>query len=82
MHFHDRLHNPQILIDEESNEITIVSEEEKQGFLNAADVIEKYCEKQKLESDEEKLRYVASRLPDCFSKNTRYEKYYNMLIAK
>lgn len=74
--------NPHIAIAEGENEISIVTESEKNYFASTAEIIKNYCKDQPFASDEEKLRYAASKLPDCFTKGTRYEKYHHLSILK
>lgn len=54
------------------NEIYCLNEYEKTDFMKAISIIEKYCEGQNLTTDEQKLRYAASKLPEPFSKGTKY----------
>ncbi len=74
--------NPQHLPDDDYNEITVATESQIEGFLNAAGIIDRYCTGKQLETDEEKLRYTASCLPDVFSKGSRYEKYHNLTVVR
>jgi len=60
----------------ETNEILVLSEEEK-GYLFAADkLIDNYCKdsKEVFKNYDEKLRYVAKKLPSVFSEKTKYKK--------
>lgn len=74
--------DPHICIDPEANEVFIVSESEKELFLQGARLIDRYCEGQTFQTDKEKLRYMASQLPDVFSNGTKYEKYQNLSVVK
>ena len=58
-----------------AHDIPIVTGKEKQSMLNASKVIDDYCESAKypLPDDEAKLRFAAARLPDVFSKGTKFE---------
>ncbi len=73
--------NPNLLTDD-YNEISCLSESELQGFQDAADLIQQYCNKENktFDSMEKKLRFMASRLPETFSKGTVYEKYHHLSI--
>lgn len=70
------------LPDDDYNQMTVATESDVQGFMNAVRLIEKYCSGQELKSDQEKLRYAASCLPDVFSKGSKYEKYHNLTVVK
>ena len=72
--------NGQDILDDDYNEISVVTESEKNGFLNATAIIKKYCADKNLASDKEKLCYAAHCLPDCFSKGTKFEKYHNLSV--
>ena len=65
-----------------SKEVQVVSECEKNSLMQAARTIERYCENSKLTFDlyEDKLKYAASRLPDVFSKGTKFNKYKNLKL--
>ena len=55
----------------------------KIGYIpNENDFIQHYCDnsKQIFKTTEEKLQYMASALPEVFSKDTPYEKYHHMSI--
>lgn len=69
-------------LDDDYNEMTVATESDVQGFMNAVRIIEKYCSGQELKTDQEKLRYAASCLPDVFSKGSKYEKYHNLMVVK
>ncbi len=71
-----------VALDEEWNEISIVSESEKAALLEAVALIEKYSEGKNFTSGQEKLRYAAGRMPSCFTKGTSFAKYYNMKVSK
>ena len=49
--------NGQDILDDDYNEISVVTESEKNGFLNATAIIKKYCADKNLASDKEKLCY-------------------------
>lgn len=66
----------------DSNEIYCLTEPEKNGFLNAISIIEKYCEGQNFTTDEQKLRHAATYLPEPFSKGTKYAANHNMKVVK
>lgn len=66
----------------DSNEIYCLTESEKNGFIDAISIIEKYCEGQGFTDDEQKLRYAASKLPYPFSKGTKYAANHNMKVVK
>ena len=74
--------DPHFLPADDYNEITIATESDVQGFMEAAKMIDNYCADQHLQTTTEKLRYVASCLPDAFTKGTRYEKYHHLAIVK
>ena len=58
-----------------AHDIPIVTGKEKLSMLNASKVIDDYCKSAKypLPNDEAKLRFAAARLPDVFSKGTKFE---------
>lgn len=73
--------NPKLFMDD-YNEISCLTELEVQGFKDAADLIEQYCRKgnRVFDTPEKKLRFMASCLPDVFSKGTAYEKYHLLSV--
>lgn len=72
---------PTLLMDD-YNEISCLSESDIQGFDAAAELIQLYCDKEDkiFDTTEKKLRLMASRLPDVFTKGTTYEKYHHLSI--
>ena len=74
--------NPHFSMDDDYNEISCLDEEDLRGFKDAEQLIQHYCDnsKQIFKTTEEKLQYMASALPDVFSKYTPYEKYHHMSI--
>ena len=74
--------NTQVALDEEWNEISIVSETEKAALLRGVDVIEKYCKGKDFSTDTEKLRYAANKMPSCFSDGSSFAKYQNMEVLR
>ncbi|WP_303005149.1 hypothetical protein [Bacteroides congonensis] len=69
-------------LDDDYNEISCLDEDDLQGFLDAAELILQYCDKsnRSFKTTKEKLRYMASALPEAFSKDTPYEKYHHLSI--
>ena len=69
-------HTEMASIDDEVKTIYCLTESEKESFKDAIALIDSYCSRSEhdLETQEDKLRYVASLLPDVFAKNTRYER--------
>ncbi len=59
------------------NNYLIVGDEEVALFERTANVIENYCKEsgKSFNTPTDKLKYVASILPDVFSKDTPYAKY-------
>jgi hypothetical protein len=59
----------------DSNEILVMSEDEKEDLFAADRLIEKYCEKsdKSFKDYDEKLKYVAKLLPNVFTDKTKYE---------
>ncbi len=59
----------------ESNELLILTEDQKNHFLEAAAIIEKYAvdSGKKFRNYNEKLTHVAKMLPPVFSDGTKYE---------
>ena len=51
-----------------------VSESEKDVLMRAVKFIDGYGEGMKFANNEEKMHYVASKLPDVYSKGTRFER--------
>ena len=74
--------NTQVALDEDWNEISIVSETEKAALLRGVDVIEKYCKGKDFSTDTEKLRYAANKMPPCFSDGSSFAKYQNMEVFR
>lgn len=74
--------NPTLLNDD-YNEISCLGESELQGFEDAANLIQRYCDQENKSFDtcDEKLRFMASRLPPSFSEGTVYEKYHHLSIG-
>jgi hypothetical protein len=62
-------------IKQDSNEVMIVNEGEKDSLLKAAMIIENYCKesKQTFDNYSDKLKYVANLLPPVFSANSRFK---------
>lgn len=60
----------------QGNEVITVSEKQKESLLKAVIKIEWYCEgsEKNFRNYEEKLYYVAKRMPDIFSKGTKFER--------
>lgn len=75
--------DPHHALNEDYNEISCIDEYELQGFKEAAALIQKYCDKSGriFQNTKEKLQYMASALPDVFSKGTPYEKYHHLSIS-
>lgn len=73
--------NPTLLNDD-YNEISCLGESELQGFEDAANLIQHYCDKagKTFDTCEEKLRFMASHLPASFSAGTAYEKYHHLSV--
>lgn len=76
--------NPCYSLDDDYNEISCLDEFDLQGFKDAAKLIQQYCDKSNrtFNTLSEKLQYMASVLPETFSKNTPYEKYHHLSIDK
>ena len=74
--------DPRNAIEADSTELPIVTESQKDAFLEAAKDIEKYCEEKDFHTDEEKLRFAARHMPDIFSKGSKYEKYSKFTVTK
>ena len=58
-----------------------LTEFEKKGFIDAISIIEKYCEGQNFITDEQKLKFAASKLPEPFSRGTKYAASHNMKVV-
>lgn len=73
--------NPNLLGDD-YNEVSCLRESELQAFKDAADLILLYCRKEDkvFNTTEEKLRFMASRLPTVFTEGTAYEKYHHLSV--
>lgn len=74
--------NPYYSLDDDYNEISCLDEYDLQGFKDAAELIQQYCDKSNriFKTTREKLQYMASALPEAFSKDTPYEKYHHLSI--
>jgi hypothetical protein len=62
----------------------MVFTESDRGFLEHGwNTVESYCSKsgRSFNSDEEKMIYAASLLPDVFTKGSRFEIYHNLKMA-
>lgn len=70
------------LLNDDYNEISCLRESDIEGFKAAIDLIQHYCSKEDkvLNTTEEKLRFMASRLPKAFTEGTSYEKYHHLSI--
>lgn len=73
-------HDPSKIMGE-SDEIYCLTESEKNGFIDAIAIIEKYCEGQDFTTDEQKLRHAATHLPEPFSRGTKYAVCRNMKVV-
>lgn len=60
----------------QGNEVVTVSEHDKENLLRAAIKIESYCKDvdKVFKNYEEKLYYVANRMPGVFSEGTKFSK--------
>ena len=56
-----------------TDNVVCMTEIEKETLLNAVEFINKYGKDKTFSTNEDKLRYVASRLPEIFSKGTKFE---------
>ena len=74
--------DPRNAIEADSTDLPIVTESQKDAFLEAAKDIEKYCEGKVFHAEEEKLRFAARHMPDIFSKGSKYEKYSKFSVTK
>ncbi len=70
--------DPQQCASVAAEKVLVFTDSERMFLERGWKVIERYCEKsqQSFGSDEEKLIYAASQLPDVFSKDTRFEIYH------
>lgn len=64
------------------NELSIVLEHQMIGYQRAAQFIDNYCKDQNFATLTEKLQFMASRIPDCFSEGTPFEKYSHFRIVR
>jgi len=78
--------DPQQCASVAAEDVMVFTESERKMLERGWKVVEKYCEKSQrsFNSDEEKMIYTASLLPDVFCKGTRFEIYNksNMNIIK
>ncbi|WP_455623272.1 hypothetical protein [Parabacteroides sp.] len=74
--------DPRNAVEADSTELPIVTESQRNAFLEAAKDIERYCEGKDLHTDEEKLRFAARHMPNVFSKGSKYEKYSKFTVTK
>lgn len=60
----------------QGREVITVNEKQKESLLKAVKKIQSYCEdsEKTFRNYEEKLYYVAKRMPDIFSKGTKFER--------
>lgn len=56
--------------------VVCLTESEKTNLKNAVKFMEEYAKGRNFHDNEERLHYVASRLPEVFSKGTRFEQKY------
>lgn len=54
--------------------VVCMTESEKDTLLKAVELINTYGKGKTFRNDEEKLHYAASKLPDVFSKGTKFER--------
>lgn len=73
-------HDPSLSVGE-CNDMYCLTEFEKKGFIDAISIIEKYCEGQNFITDEQKLKFAASKLPEPFSRGTKYAASHNMKVV-
>ena len=68
----------------QTHEALIVTEEERHSLIEAAKIVESYCDKSEktFKTYEEKLSHVAALLPPVFTKDTGYEGKYLKLFPK
>ena len=64
------------------NELNIVLEHEKSGYQKASNLIDDFCKGKNFTNLTEKLRYVASLLPDVFTEDTPFAIYSHFSIVK
>lgn len=76
--------NPHYSLNDDYNEISCLTESDLQGIREAKELIQQYCDKSNrtFETTEDKLRYMASALPEAFSNNTPYKKYQHLSVNK
>ena len=74
--------DPQKVVEADIEEIPVVTESQMNAFLDAAKYIESFCEDMDFQTDDEKLQFVAKRLPTAFSKGSKYEKYAGFTVNK
>lgn len=67
---------PDQRVEKADNEIIVVTQYEKSCIFKAAAIIENYCKESEkvLQNYDEKLKYVASMIPEVFIRGTKYEK--------
>jgi hypothetical protein len=65
-----------------SADVFVVTEREMHSFESVGRTIENYCKdsKKKLKTFDEKLHYVADKMPPFFSEGTKYEKFTEMKL--
>ena len=66
-----------------AEEVMVFTESDRAFLELGWDTIESYCSKsgRSFNSDEEKMIYAASLLPDVFTKGSRFEIYHNLKMA-
>lgn len=66
----------------QGNEVITVNANDKENLLKAAIKIESYCknEHKVFKNYEEKLYYVATCMPEIFSKGTKFQEYHLKII--
>ena len=78
--------DPQQCASVAAEDVMVFTDSERKMLERGWKVVEKYCEKSQrsFSSDEEKMIYAASLLPDVFCKGTRFEIYNkaNMSVIK
>lgn len=67
---------PNERVEKADNEIMVMTQYEKSCIFKAIAIIENYCKKSEkvLHNYDEKLKYVASMIPEVFVRGTNYEK--------
>lgn len=78
---HERLYallpsTQKVVIDEiGENDVAVFTEQNIDDIMKAEKIIDSYCKDATypLPTDEDKLRYAAARLPDVFSKGSKFE---------